>query len=197
MSSTVLSSSNNVIAFEANRPEPEPKGFAQTRSAWLQWRANKELTPFGRALISELSEHINYEHFQNAGELIAWPSWELMAANGLSERSIARGLLKLERLGALEIIHGERDSKTGWKGHNTYRLILPPPAKLAPGHLPGWHKTTCQGGIRLDDLDSMNLRGKNFENGNPRNEGQKESEKKRRQRLGLSEFTGQPLWKRW
>jgi hypothetical protein len=131
--------------------------FWQARDRWRdRLLADSQLSHADRSLVTQIYRHLNRREFENTGKLLAWPSWETMAEGGhLSERSIARGCRKLEELGALRIIHGGRDPRTGWRLKNRYEALLYPGAKLTPSHLPGWHTATCQDGIRLSERDSL------------------------------------------
>jgi hypothetical protein len=157
-------SSAQAIQFEpTNRPEHK-SGFAQVREAWLQrWQEHDQLRHADRALVTQIFRHFNQCHYQETTELLAWPSWETIAARArLSRSSIFRGLQKLERLGALKIIHGGRDPKTGWKLPNAYHAIVlntgSPGGTVKPGQVSNRHKTRCQGETRLSDIDSSILK---------------------------------------
>ena len=129
--------------------------FAQAREAWLdRWQADIRLTHADRALCIQIYRHFNRSHYEDTRELLAWPSWNTIARRAkLSEPSIRRGFRKLERLGALEIIHGGRDVRTGWNLANKY---LAPPVTLTGGHPSNRHKSTGQDDGRLVDSDSLN-----------------------------------------
>jgi hypothetical protein len=166
MSLTTAPSSADILQFDpnqpANRPEHNARGlkFAQVSKAWLlQWQADDRLTHADQALVTQIYAHFNWTHFEKSGELLAWPSWETIAAEArLSEPSIRRGCQKLERLHALTIIHGGRDPKTGWRLHNKYRAIAAaPPVTVTGGHRSGFSKSTGQGDGRLSDREVVNL----------------------------------------
>jgi hypothetical protein len=146
MSLTTHNSSADVIPFQpVNRPEHKSR-FAQAREAWLrQWQADDRLTHADRALVTQIFAHFNQRHFQETGELLAWPSWETITTQArLSEPSIRRGLKKLEHVGALKIIRGGRDPKTGWKLKNEYYAVCSPPVGVTGGHPSGFSKSTRQ-----------------------------------------------------
>ena len=154
MSLTTAPSSAEILQFEPNQPATRPEQqaralkFAQASKAWLlQWQADDRLTHADQALVTQIYAHFNWTHFEKTGELLAWPSWETIAAEArLSEPSIRRGFQKLERLRALTIIHGGRDPKTGWRLHNKYRAIAAaPPVRVTGGHRSGFSKSTGQG----------------------------------------------------
>jgi hypothetical protein len=158
--STTIASSAEVIPFgKAHNGNGRAKPtFQQARDAWLQrWQAEGLLTHADRALVIQLHQHFNQLHFNNSGgELLAWPSWETIAARArLSEASIFRGFRKLERLGALEVIHGGRDPKTGWKLPNKYLTIPPPPFRMNGDHPSNRKEATFHGESRLVESDSL------------------------------------------
>jgi len=139
-------STATIIPFEL-RGERAP--FNQTREAWLrQWHAHNKLTHADRTLVTQVYLNFNRDHYEKRGELIAWPSWETIAAKGrLSIPSIDRGFRILEHLGALEIVR-RRDPKTGQNQGNTYIATYQddrrPPIKA-----------TYQDESRLSDIDSL------------------------------------------
>jgi hypothetical protein len=123
------SSSAIVIPFQPSTPplqngEKTPT-FVQVAKAWLErWQADERLTLADRALATQIFLKFNQERYQRTGELLAWPSWEYLIAKTTTHKAtIARGFRNLERVGALEIIHGGRDPQTGWKLSNQYRAI--------------------------------------------------------------------------
>jgi|SRR5262249_16326597 len=139
-------STATIIPFELRG---DRAGFEQAREAWHQkWHADNRLTPVYRVLVSQVTFHFNRDHYEERGELIAWPSWETIAAKArLSIASIDRGFRILERLGALKTLR-ERDPKTGQNKGNTYIATYQddrrPPIKA-----------TYQGESRLSDIDSL------------------------------------------
>jgi hypothetical protein len=104
-----------------NSKSPEFNSFHQAREAWHQrWHAEERLTAADRVLVSQITFHFNGQHYEDLGELKAWPSWERIAGKArLSIPSIDRGFKKLERIGALEIVR-RRDPKTGQNQGNAY-----------------------------------------------------------------------------
>ena len=87
MSLTTAPSSADILQFDpnqpANRPEHNARGlkFAQVSKAWLlQWQADDRLTHADQALVTQIYAHFNWTHFEKTGELLAWPSWETIAA---------------------------------------------------------------------------------------------------------------------
>jgi helix-turn-helix protein len=148
------------------------------KHSWLRhWLADNRLTPADKILCALIFLYFNQRRHERTTELQAWPSWKTITAEtGLSERSIHRGLDKLERLGALEIIR-RRNPRTGQRLQNEY---LAPPAKLAGGRnrllrkfrsqvpkitkqsrLLHHNGTTCQIASRLlEDRLGEELRGK-------------------------------------
>jgi hypothetical protein len=189
------SSSAEILPFE-----PKPLGFAQTSKGWIKpLLAEGCLTRGNKLLATRIYLSFSYEEFEKTGILIGWESWETMAdGTGLSRSSVARGLKKLERFGALRIIHGGRDPKTGYRLHNKYLAkfnhIQVSPVRPGQVSNPGVTSDT-----RLGELDSVNQRGKK-DFGLPRKEGKTESEEKKKRRRwlaeGKSEFTVCPIWKR-
>jgi len=154
-------SSAVILTFEAG--PPKAGSFAQAREAWLQrWQEHDQLSHADRVLVTQIFRHFNQRHYQETTELLAWPSWETIAARArLSRSSIFRGLQKLERLGALKIIHGGHNPKTGWKLPNAYHAIVlntRPGVTVKPGQVSNGHKTRCQGETRLSDIDSSILK---------------------------------------
>jgi hypothetical protein len=153
-----------LTAFEPAKQPERKAGFAQAREAWLQrWQEHDQLRHADRALVTQIFRHFNQRHYQETTELLAWPSWETIAARArLSRSSIFRGLQKLERLGALKIIHGRRDPRTGWKLPNAYHAIVlntgSPGVTVKPSQVSNKHKTRCQGETRLFDIDSSILK---------------------------------------
>jgi hypothetical protein len=139
-------STDTIIPFELRG---DRAGFEQAREAWHQkWHADNRLTRVYRVLVSQVTFHFNRDHYEKRGELIAWPSWETIAAKArLSIPSIDRGFRILERLGALKTLR-ERDPKTGQNKGNTYIATYQddrrPPIKA-----------TYQGDSRLSDIDSL------------------------------------------
>jgi hypothetical protein len=149
--STVISSSAVIIPFE---PQPTAESFVQATEAWLdRWHEDRRLTQSNKNLCTRVCRYFNRARFERTGELLAWPSWvTLMTKTGLSRSSVARGLKKLEKLGALKIQHGGRDAKTGWKLGNQY-LATPqkPGVILQPGQVSFSTKTRCQDETRLSE----------------------------------------------
>jgi len=147
-----------VVGFETNPPAKSGLTFAQAREAWLRrWQAERRLTHADRALVTQVYLHFNRLHFESTGELLAWQGWKTIATRaGLSEASIFRGLRKLERLSALEIIHRGRDPKTGWRLPNEYLAINSPPFAMKGGHLSNGKEATLQDESRLAEaIDSL------------------------------------------
>jgi hypothetical protein len=109
-------SSAIVIPFEASSA-PKALTFVEARETWLrQCQKDQRLTHADRALATQIYRHLNREHSEKTGELLAWPGWETITAEGhVSETSIRRGLKKLESLGHLEIIRNGRDLAAGVK----------------------------------------------------------------------------------
>jgi hypothetical protein len=129
-------------------------GFEQARDAWRDhWqRRGSGLTPAQRVLIGRIHADFNRKHFDETGELMAWRGWEAITAiAGLSKTSIFRGFRKFERCGALEINHGGRNPKTGWKLGNNYKAIMPPGFNLKPGQVSNRDQSRFQGETRLSD----------------------------------------------
>jgi hypothetical protein len=128
--------------------------FEQARDAWRDhWqRKDSGLTATQRVLIGRLHADFNRKHFEKTGDLLAWRGWESITTKaGPSESSILRGFRKLDRRGALEINHGGRNPKTGWKLGNSYKAIMPPPVKLTGGHPSNCPQSTRQDDGRLSD----------------------------------------------
>jgi hypothetical protein len=123
MVSTTLSSSN-VVPFlaPANRPEPEPVGFAQASKAWLEhWLIDRRLNQSEKEICVWIYIRFNTENFKETGELKAWPSWEyLMEKTGLKRRCVAKSLRRLKELGAFEVTRGPYNHKENRRGHNRY-----------------------------------------------------------------------------
>ena len=116
-----MTSTDNIIPF--NRPEPEPKGFAQTSKAWLwRWFTDRQLTSGEKQICVCIFLHFNSDHFKETGDLLlAWPSWQsLMDATGLSRPSVHRNLRGLKGLGAFEIRRGPYDHENKKRGNNRY-----------------------------------------------------------------------------
>jgi hypothetical protein len=167
---TTLSSSSAVIAFPPPAAQP---GFAQASKAWLnRWHEDARLTHAERTLITRIYIGFNHDHFETTGELIAWPGWETIEAEGrLSEASIDRGLKKLQRLGALEVLKRGYNPKTGWRLPSRYRALTPkplpaePPLRMKGGHPSPCKVATSQDERRLGDSDSVNPVSKNLSDG--------------------------------
>jgi AraC-like DNA-binding protein len=141
---------------DAPKANGQPR-FARTRDAWLKMvLAERRLTASDIRLCVALFLHFNFKRYAKTDKLLAWPSWETIAAEAhLSKASIARGFQKLEQLGALKITHGGRDPVTRWKLQNRYEALLPPGLKLRPGQVSKRDKSRSQEGTRLDERDSM------------------------------------------
>jgi len=153
----MLTAGSSVISFQP--PNVKPTTFAQAREAWLQrWQGESQLTHADQALVTQVFLHFNTSHFERTGQLLAWPTWETVGIRArLSEASVFRAFRKLKRLGALEIIHGGRDPRTGWKLPNKYLAILSPPFTVKGGHLSGRQQATFQDESRLfESVDSSN-----------------------------------------
>src|SRR5262249_21721409 len=133
------------------------------------WNSNPQLTHGEARLCAAIYLGFNYKHWEEFGQLLSWPGWlTLENDTTLSERSIARNFVKLERLGAIKILHGGFDSKTGQHRPNKYLAILDT-VHLTPesgGHLnppdSGGKKPSDSGVRRLGDKeDSVNLKKEN------------------------------------
>jgi hypothetical protein len=198
----------------------KPVGHAGASKAWLDpLLSERRLTHGEKTMASRLFLYIDRKHFEATGQLMAYPGWaRLQDETNLTERSVARGMAKLEHIGVVKIIHGGFDPKTGQRRPNKYILLLPSHLTQESG---GFHLTksasTCQNhltkppdsGVRItvESTSEINKGDSNLnfkegrpERGLPRGEWKPESneEKRRRWRAeGKSEFTGQPLWKRW
>jgi hypothetical protein len=153
---TTLPSSATVIPFNNPQPADTPKAaklsFVQASEAWLdRWHEDCRLTQSDKNLCTRVCRYFNRVHFERTGELLAWPGWvTLMAKTGLCKSSVFRGLRKLEKLGALKILHGGRDAKTGWKLPNQYRATpLSPGFILQPGQVANCDQTRLQDETRL------------------------------------------------
>jgi hypothetical protein len=213
MSYTTLASSATIIQFEAPPPANQPTArptFVQASEAWLdRWHEDCRLTQSDKNLCTRVCRYFNRAHFERTGELLAWPGWAtLMAKTGLCKSSVFRGLRKLEQLGALKILHGGHDAKTGWKLPNQYRATpLSPGVILQPGQVANCDQTRLQEETRLAEVGLVEKeRIKSF--GNSRGPAAPEERKqatrllpsdsplsdqaKRRLAEGKSEFTGIP-----
>jgi hypothetical protein len=129
-------------------------GFEQARDAWRDhWqRKDSGLTPAQRVLIGRIHADFNRKHFEETGELLAWRGWEsITSTTGLSKATIFRGFRKFKLRGALEISHGGRNPKTGWKLGNTYKAIMPPGFILKPGQVSNRDQARFQNETRLSD----------------------------------------------
>ena len=106
---------------------PELKGgFAAASKAWLNVWTDGRVTHGEARLAMRLFLYIDGKHFQATGQLLSYPGWDLLLEKTTLHRtSIARGLKKLESLGAIKIIHGGFDPKTGRRRPNQYLLIPP------------------------------------------------------------------------
>jgi hypothetical protein len=158
MSYTTLASSATIIQFEAPPPANQPMArptFVQASEAWLdRWHEDCRLTQSDKNLCTRVCRYFNRAHFERTGELLAWPGWAtLMAKTGLCKSSVFRGLRKLEQLGALKILHGGHDAKTGWKLPNQYRATpLSPGVILQPGQVANCDQTRLQDETRLAEV---------------------------------------------
>jgi hypothetical protein len=156
------SSSAAILPFKPSPPEPKPNGkptFQQARDAWLQrCHGNGQLTHADRNVVTQIFRYFNRQHYeQSDGELLAFPKWETMGDAGrLSKPSIWRALRKLERLGALEIKHGQYNHQTKKRARNVYRVpdqgFILKPTKVSNRNKPRFQDET-----RLLDLDSLIL----------------------------------------
>jgi hypothetical protein len=113
------SSTAIVIPFEATPPSQPKMGFAQATKTWLdEWNAERGLNT---KLCVQIFLHFNEKHFEETGELLAWPGWDRLAAKtGLSRRSVAAGLQKFEQAGALKIEHGRYNHEKKRRDGNFY-----------------------------------------------------------------------------
>jgi DNA-binding PadR family transcriptional regulator len=153
------SSSAAILQFKPSPPEPKPNGkptFQQAREAWLQrCHGNGQLTHADRAVVTQIFRHFNRQHYEQSGELLAFPKWETMGEAGrLSKASIFRALRKLERLGAVEIKHGRYNHQTKKRARNVYRVpdqgFILRPTKVSNRDRPRFQDET-----RLFDIDSL------------------------------------------
>ena len=113
--------SSSIVSF------PEPKrGFAAASKAWLDMWTDSRVTHGEARLAMRLYLYIDGKHFQETGQLLSYPGWDLLQEKTTLHRSnVARGLAKLEHFGAIKIIHGGFDPKTGRRRPNQYLLIPP------------------------------------------------------------------------
>ena len=77
---------------------PVSQGFAAASGTWLSLLlADRRLTHAEKTLASRLFLYVERKHFEATGQLLAYPGWErLQEETTLTERSIARGVAKLE-----------------------------------------------------------------------------------------------------
>ena len=98
MSLTTAPSSAEILQFEpnqsANRPEHNARALKSPRPARHGCcnGADDRLTHADQALVTQIYAHFNWTHFEKSGELLAWPSWETIAAEAKDYPSPALGL---------------------------------------------------------------------------------------------------------
>ena len=102
--------------------------FFQASKTWLQeWHEDPRLSHSERTLCPLIYLYFNAQRFERTGELLAWPGWKTLMAEGrLSKASVYRGLKKLERLGALQIEHGRYNPQTKKRANNYYKARFHP-----------------------------------------------------------------------
>jgi hypothetical protein len=102
--------------------------FIQASKTWLQqWHEDPRLSHSERTLCTLIYLFFNARRFERTGELLAWPGWKTLMAEGrLSKASVYRGLKKLERLGALQIEHGRYNPQTKKRANNYYKARFHP-----------------------------------------------------------------------
>src|SRR5262249_22738436 len=122
-------STATIIPFELRG---DRAGFEQAREAWHQkWHADNRLTPVYRVLVSQVTFHFNRDHYEERGELIAWPSWETIAAKArLSIASIDRGS---EYWNALAL--SKPSASAIPKPDRIKAIPISPPIRMIGGHL--------------------------------------------------------------
>jgi hypothetical protein len=110
---------------------PRSQGVAAASKAWLDVWTDSRVTHGEARLAMRLFQYIDGKHFQATGQLLSYPGWDLLQEKTTLHRSsVARGLKKFESLGAIKIIRGGFDPKTGQRRPNQYLLI--PPNQVAP-----------------------------------------------------------------
>jgi hypothetical protein len=114
---------------------PRSQGVAAASKAWLDVWTDSRVTHGEARLAMRLFLYIDGKHFQATGQLLSYPGWDLLQEKTTLHRSsVARGLKKFESLGAIKIIRGGFDPKTGRRRPNQYLLTplnqVPP---MAPG----------------------------------------------------------------
>src|SRR5215471_17971094 len=122
-------SSAEVIPFE---PSPPPKlngrpSFAQATKAWLKpLLADPQFADGEMRVCVAIYLGFNSNHYEKTDELLSWPSWlTLQRETTKSESTVERALKKLEQFGALQILRGGFDPKTGQRRPNKYLASHP------------------------------------------------------------------------
>jgi hypothetical protein len=123
----MLTAGSSVVAFKLPEHKARTLTFAQASKTWLQgWHADGRLSHGDKTFATQIYLHFNQAHFEQTGELLAWPGWAvLMAKTGLCKTSVFRRLRHLEQLGAFEVEHGRYNPEAKKRITNRYRAKDP------------------------------------------------------------------------
>ena len=128
----MLTASSSVVAFQ--NAHNGKATFAAASKAWLKpLLADPQFTDGEMRVCVAIYLGFNSNHYQETGQLLSWPSWlTLQGETTKSESTVERSLEKLERLGALQILRGGFDPKTGQRRPNKY--LTSHPSGVTGGH---------------------------------------------------------------
>jgi len=98
--------------------------FAAASKAWLKTTLTHPLlTDANKTFCTALFLNFNYKHYNDTGELIAWPSWNKLTTEfGLSRETISESIGQVERFRLLEVEHGRYNRVTHRRAGNLYRV---------------------------------------------------------------------------
>ena len=102
--------------------------FAAASKAWLKTtQTHLLLTDANKTFCTALYLNFNFKHYDETGELIAWPGWNRLTAEfGLSKETISESIGQVERFRLLEVDRGRYDRATHRRAGNLYRALPGP-----------------------------------------------------------------------
>jgi hypothetical protein len=117
---TPITASSSVIPF----PSTDKPTFAVASKAWLKTtQTHPLLTDANKTFCTALFLNFNYKHYNDTGELIAWPSWNtLITGFGLSKETISESIGQVERFRLLDVERGRYNRATHRRSGNLYRV---------------------------------------------------------------------------